>query len=128
TMAFNPPARNPRFTGRDDGMSELRSALRNRAGGGLPVVIQGTSGVGKTQLALEYAHRYRCAYDVVWWIAAGAPRIADSYLSDLGIQLKIGLDANSSDRARMVLQALNRGEPTDRWLIILDNADDAAAT
>ena len=62
------PARNPGFTGR----VKLLEAVRDQLLGGDRAVVQalyGLGGVGKTQLAIEYAHRFAAGYDVVWWIA-----------------------------------------------------------
>jgi hypothetical protein len=59
----NLPARNPRFTGRNELLAELRQRLR---AGEATLVVQalfGLGGVGKTQLALEYAHRFAADYD-----------------------------------------------------------------
>jgi TIR domain len=60
----NLPARNPRFTGRDGMLAELRRRLH--AGEGTLVVqaLYGLGGVGKTQLALEYAHRFAADYQL----------------------------------------------------------------
>ncbi|HZM80526.1 MAG TPA: FxSxx-COOH system tetratricopeptide repeat protein [Candidatus Limnocylindrales bacterium] len=124
----NAPARNPRFTGRDEELRQLRAQLRS---GGttvvLPVVaLQGMGGVGKTQLALEYVHRYRRAYDVVWWILSDDPRYLDTHLSDLAAPMDLEKGSTAVENRNLVLNALSSGRPTDRWLLVYDNADDMA--
>ena len=67
--AWNAPARNPAFTGRDDLLAAVRERLRT----GHAAVVQalcGMGGVGKTQLAAEYAHRFATSYDLAWWVNA----------------------------------------------------------
>ena len=53
-----PHDRNPNFTGRADLLSGLHDALHSGQATVLRQALQGLGGVGKTQVALEYAHRY----------------------------------------------------------------------
>ena len=74
----NLPPRNPAFTGREPLLARLRRQLTVGGGSGGPVAVRagalfGLGGVGKTQLALEYAHRYGADYDLIWWIPAEDP-------------------------------------------------------
>ena len=47
--------------------------------------VEGRAGMGVTTAMLEFAHRYRDAYDVAWWIAAEDPQlIADPILAAVG--------------------------------------------
>ncbi|WP_433332322.1 FxSxx-COOH system tetratricopeptide repeat protein [Spirillospora sp. CA-294931] len=123
--------RNARFTGREEDLGRLRRQLRERGRAVVvPVTLQGLGGVGKTQVALEYVHRYKTDYDVVWWIDCGQPQFVDSALADLGREIESRFEqiapAGSTDRemAALVLQALSRNEPVERWLIVFDNAED----
>ncbi len=63
------PAASPHFTGRGPELSRL---ARDLATGSRVMVhsVHGMGGVGKTQLATEYAHTHLRDYDLVWWIAA----------------------------------------------------------
>jgi tetratricopeptide (TPR) repeat protein/MinD-like ATPase involved in chromosome partitioning or flagellar assembly len=117
------PARKARFTGRVEDLQRLRDQL---AQGGSPVALvalRGMGGVGKTQLAQEYAHRYRTAYDLVWWISAEQQQSVNTAIIELASELKLPSYAKPDDTVRATIAALRRGDKTGRWLIVLDNAD-----
>lgn len=128
-LVVNLPARNARFTGREAGLRALRDQLRSGAAvvlfGTQAVALQGMGGVGKTQLALEYAHRYRAAYDVVAWLNADTEESLQGSLRDLGGRLNLQSEQSGPDYARAVVQELSRDKR--RWLLILDNADEPDA-
>ncbi|MEV0132516.1 FxSxx-COOH system tetratricopeptide repeat protein [Dactylosporangium sp. NPDC050688] len=126
---FNVPARNARFTGRADELRKLRETLRGQGGvaaliGNLPTALNGMGGVGKTQIAIEYAHRFRNAYDVVWWISAESVVFVDSALADLGRRMGVLDGPTETGTVASVLAALANGTPFTRWLLIFDNAED----
>jgi Holliday junction resolvasome RuvABC ATP-dependent DNA helicase subunit len=65
------PIRNPDFTGRESLLLTLERSLEARSKASvLPHALHGFGGVGKTQLAVEYAYRFADRYDLVWWIPA----------------------------------------------------------
>ncbi|MGC0314453.1 FxSxx-COOH system tetratricopeptide repeat protein [Kitasatospora acidiphila] len=114
------PARNTAFTGRDGELEALREGF---TGGGRTVqVVTGLGGVGKTQTAAEYAHRFRAGYDLIWWIAAQQVEYLAPQLAALAPWLGLETGDDSADTAGRVLAALHRGEPYRRWLLVLDNA------
>jgi tetratricopeptide (TPR) repeat protein len=124
---WNVPPRNAFFTGRSSVLEQVRDAM-TRAG--LTIVLAqalyGLGGVGKTQIALEYAHRFMADYDLVWWIAADRADAITSSLADLAIRLGLRAGDNLTDTAHDALEAL-RLDPGRRWLLIFDNAEDPKA-
>lgn len=122
---FHCPVRNARFTGRTEHLQRLRRELQAKGQAVvLPVALQGMGGIGKTQLALEYVHRFRSAYDLVWWIQADLPQFIDTALTDLGLALKLPPEGTAGEGARSTLEALRQGTVARRWLLVFDNADD----
>src|SRR3712207_741580 len=83
------PPRNPRFTGRDGMLTELRRRLHADEGTLVVQALYGLGGVGKTQLALEYAHRFAADYDLVWWLDAEQPVLIPEQLSALAARLDV---------------------------------------
>jgi RecA/RadA recombinase len=68
---FNVPhPRNPHFTGRERLLDSLHESLTGDVPMGRVQAVYGMGGVGKTQLALEYAYRHRGDYAIVWWAPA----------------------------------------------------------
>ncbi len=116
----NVPPRNPGFTGRDQMLADVRNALLS-GGRAVVLALAGMGGVGKTQLAAEYAYRFASGYDVVWWIAAEQAGLIGEQVAALAAGLGCaGPDADMDAAGRAVLGELRR---RDRWLLVFDNAE-----
>ena len=115
--------RNPDFAGRETEIARLRESFV-KGSTSVPQVLHGMGGVGKSQLALEYAHRFAGQYDLVWWIDAEQPDELPVRYSELADRLGVAKpDAGAEANARALLSHLDIRE---RWLLILDNAEDPA--
>jgi tetratricopeptide (TPR) repeat protein len=105
------------FTGRDDLLARLQAQLAEFH----LAALSGLGGVGKTQIAIEYAVRHRSDYrSGVFWI--NAETIGGLTSGFVEIAKTLGLSgAESSDDEKAVTAALAWLHKTDRWLLILDN-------
>ncbi|WP_061293839.1 FxSxx-COOH system tetratricopeptide repeat protein [Herbidospora cretacea] len=126
------PPKNPHFTGREDLLLALRDNITQVSSVVLEPkanALQGQGGVGKTQLAIEYAWRYRRHYDIVYWIPSEKRELVPASLAALAPHLNLPSSAGLGieETARSVKRALERGEPYRKWLLIFDNAVDPAS-
>ncbi|TXS43952.1 toll/interleukin-1 receptor domain-containing protein [Streptomyces sp. uw30] len=113
--------RNPHFTGRDEIIEKVRRGLLSERRAAVRV-LHGPGGVGKTQMALEYAHRFAGQYDLVWWVDAEQPEQVPARYAELAARVDVAKpDAGAEINARYALEHLRT---SDRWLIVLDNAED----
>lgn len=118
------PRRNTRFTGREALLNEAYHLLQDAEPGAGVVTMYGMSGVGKTQLAAEYAYRFGSEYDVVWWVNAESRVTYRRLLAELAPRLELSTGQEYGERLRAVRESLRRGDPYARWLLILDGADE----
>lgn len=118
------PLRNPDFVGREDLLKQLRQRLAEPgATAVLPEALHGLGGVGKSQTVVEYIYRHADDYDLVWWIAAEHPTGIRNSFVELARKLEIPTAGDADNVQRAVLEALRKGEPYSRWILVFDNAD-----
>ncbi|KYG39576.1 hypothetical protein M433DRAFT_56287, partial [Acidomyces richmondensis BFW] len=82
----------------------------------------------KTQLAIDYASQLRQQFPQTWvlWIHASNAARFEQSLGDVAHQLKIYVGKDPRTDFLLLLQNWLRDEDNGRWLIVLDNADDAS--
>jgi hypothetical protein len=105
----------------------LLAALRDRLAAGDRAVVQafaGMGGVGKTQLAIEYAHRFAEVYDVAWWVNAEQAGLIGDQIAALGMALGCVQPGAGIEAVRAAVLGELRGR--GRWLLVFDNAEDPA--
>jgi len=132
-----PYRRNPYFTGRDDLLTQLeqrfapegasqpermrRVALRQAQ------AITGLGGIGKTQMAVEYAYRARTQerYVHTLWITATSEEAILSSLATLADRLPARQAPEETDQRKRAAQVIAWLEHCEQpWLLIFDNADE----
>ncbi|MEV7420983.1 NB-ARC domain-containing protein, partial [Streptomyces sp. NPDC089919] len=109
-------------------MDRLRAAVEGGGTAVLSQVLVGMGGVGKTQLAADYA---RAAWDdgnldVLVWITASTQSAVVSGFAQAGAEL-CGADLEDPERAArqfLAWLAPKSGQQVCRWLIVLDDVAD----
>ena len=102
--------RNKNFTGRDGELAEIHEALHNPdalLSDHRIVVLHGLGGIGKTQLAIQYAYVRQKDYTSVWWVNASTTQtlsqgflgIAQQLLAYHAKETMAGLNLNSAQIA-----------------------------
>ena len=136
--------RNPDFIGREEVLHMLDEALLHPGefkGASLmkTFALCGIGGLGKSEIATEWAHARRNEFDAVFWIHAGDNERLASDFAQIAVSLRLVDREQSGDQVvlrSLVLQFLatsaekqHRGSNQDlpvltpKWLLIFDNAE-----
>jgi tetratricopeptide (TPR) repeat protein len=124
---FGDRRRNSHFVGREHDLEWIEQTIAGiESGVGAAVVLHALGGTGKTQLALEYAHRHQDRYAGIWWMLADSESSLVAGYSDLAKRLN--LPASRTGDPRLAAEAARRyleGRGSqDRWLLVLDNVNE----
>jgi hypothetical protein len=89
-------------------------------------VLHGMAGVGKTQIALNFARSAQSRFDAVFWVRSDSKQSVLQSFHDIAIALGLvngRRHYSHTQSAGLVMKWLAR--PETRWLLIFDNADEA---
>ncbi|WP_433121011.1 FxSxx-COOH system tetratricopeptide repeat protein [Micromonospora sp. CA-246542] len=109
------------FVGRQDELAALE-AVMSAGSGVICQAVHGLGGVGKTELALQYAHQRRDRYPMRWWVTADSPASIENGLAALTARMnpELMLTATAAEAARWAVGWLQN---QSGWLLVLDNVE-----
>ncbi|KAH8196988.1 hypothetical protein TruAng_008847 [Truncatella angustata] len=116
-------AKNPRFTGRTAVLDTLEEKLFGQEPCQRTALV-GLGGVGKTQIALYFAHRVkekRPEYSIFWVPIISGSSAEQAYI-EMAKKLGVRKKNDDEDIKELVCQFLST-EEAGRWLLVVDNAD-----
>ncbi|RYE11628.1 MAG: hypothetical protein EOP34_12095, partial [Rickettsiales bacterium] len=121
-VAHNIPYHNRYFVGRNDYLMDIQSKLHDDN----IVNINGIGGIGKTQIAKEFAYNNKDKYDIIWWFDAESS-IIEQYRK-LAISLnKLGYtDIDTNLPSDVFLEDIKDklNSSNQKILLVLDNLKD----
>ncbi|KAK3387984.1 P-loop containing nucleoside triphosphate hydrolase protein [Podospora didyma] len=122
-FATIPFSRDPDFVDRGDILDQIDKQCSKPAG---RVALVGLGGVGKSQLAIEYAHRIAEQQPDKWvfWVHAGTQARVEEGFRTIADAVKLpGRNQPKADIPQLMYSWLSN-ERNGRWIMILDSADD----
>ncbi|MEO1298251.1 MAG: tetratricopeptide repeat protein [Cyanobacteria bacterium J06636_16] len=119
-----PYRRNAFFHGRAAVVAALRETFGDCQTASQPVVqaLSGLGGIGKTQVAVEYAYRYGPEYSAVLWVSAETETTRLGSIQKIAQALELPLIEHQSRDATLAA-VLTWLAQTPQWLLVFDNAD-----
>jgi nucleoside phosphorylase len=112
-----PYQRNLCFTGREELLAQIHGHFASQR----VLALCGLGGIGKTEIAIEYAYQYQQAYQAVLWTAASTNAALLSGYAAIADEL------NLQPKPTEVVKAVKQWLTTKTsWLLILDAASDLA--
>src|SRR5260370_13133413 len=112
---------NAYFTGREEILEQLHA--RFQRGNAMTLALSGLGGIGKTQIAVEYAYHYREDYRVILWAHAESRGVITSSFVEIAGLLKLP-QKDAQDQMLKVEAVKTWLQANGRWLLILDNVDE----
>ncbi len=122
-----PHQRNPNFTGRVELLRDLREALDGEKSAALTQAIHGLGGVGKTQLAIEYAYRYANHYSLIWWVRSETPEALNADWEALARRMNLVSQEDRLEQGQVIEIVRGTLEARTGWLLVFDNAPNPKA-
>jgi hypothetical protein len=120
-----PYTHNKNFYGRREELEKIHQYLKWEGNASIRTFsIYGRRGVGKTEIALEYAYKNPSRYDAIFWIGCESTLSLRQSFNNMAIALQIpGADSKGrhEENQQMVQKWLKQTKK--RWLMIFDNAD-----
>ncbi|MFD9467184.1 tetratricopeptide repeat protein, partial [Streptomyces sp. NPDC060027] len=110
--------------GREEELGRLRRILTSRHESAITQsgTVHGLGGIGKSTLALQYAHRHRGDYSLIWWINAASSNEIETSLAGLAHALVPDWSATAGREAQ-VAWAMQWLAWHPGWLLIYDNVE-----
>jgi tetratricopeptide (TPR) repeat protein len=117
------------FMGRDTALDDLRAALMSGKGAAVTGrALHGLGGIGKTRLAIEYAHWRETDYSMLLFVRAKDRATLQASLAALAGAEVLNLRESEAPQDAVKIEAvLKRLDANPTWLMILDNVDDDEA-
>ena len=110
------------FTGRDNLFSDIHKSFNSSDLVARTQIIAGLSGSGKTQIALEYAYRFKDQYDYVWWVPAETETLIMKAYQEFAARMQL-IKTAQQDGDSIIRTVLDWMSNHNRWLFIYDNLE-----
>lgn len=121
-----PYQKNDQFTGRNALLDELSTKLWKNDSPRFShqIVLHGLGGVGKTQIALQYAHTHRDRYGNIFWVTAASETTLLTAFQDIGKRTGCVSHIEALEPSEIATRVLTWLNAQARWLLVFDNLED----